>query len=69
MAKKTSWSVRQGTDKEAQGFSQMSYGSQVLRISTEKKVILITHGYKGQSPYPSKEEKKQIISAVEQQLQ
>jgi len=68
MPKTKNWSVRQGTDEEAIGLAQMSLGSQTLRISQQKRVILITHGYKGTSPYPSKEEKQKIIAAVEQLL-
>jgi len=66
--KKEQWSVRKGTDEEAQGFAQMSYGSQTLRISEQKKTILITHGYRGETPYPSRDEKKKIITAVKRQL-
>jgi len=31
-------------------------------------VILITHGHKGKSPYPEKNERNAIIAAVEKQL-
>jgi len=67
---KKNWSVRQGTDEEANRLNlpQMSLGSQTLRISERKRVILITHGHKGQTPYPTKEEKQKIIAAVEQLL-
>lgn len=67
MSKKLkTWSVRKGTDSEAKGFAQMSYGSQTLRISKQKGVILVTHGLKGE--HPTKEERKKIIAAVTQQL-
>ena len=66
--KKTNWSVRQGTDEEAKGLAQMDYGSQTLRISKQSRVILITHGYKGDTPYPEKKVKNAIISAVEAEL-
>jgi hypothetical protein len=68
MKKVKNWSVRQGTDEEARGLAQMSYDSQTLRISQQKRVILITHGYKGASPYPEKKERNAIIAAVEKQL-
>ena len=68
MKRKINWSVRQGTDEEAKGLAQMSFGSKTLRISPQKKVILITHGHKGTSPYPEKTERNAIIAAVEKQL-
>lgn len=60
------WSVRKGTDSEAKGFAQMSYGSKTLRISEQKRVILITHGCKDE--HPTKEERNEIIAAVTQEL-
>jgi hypothetical protein len=64
--KQKTWSVRKGTDNEAKGYAQMNLGTKTLRISEQKRVILITHGFKGE--HPSKEERKSIIAAVTQQL-